>query len=146
MTLAPLAPFPDVREALGYGLETHFPGELAPYVLDGQDVYRVGSRFPPEGPLLGGRFVRVGGIGGPDDLITHHGTYDIDVFAPTYSQGWDLAQRIHQWVMRYPRRIEFGARSVVLDTVRVSMSPQEVDWVDSRVRRFYSSYQISARR
>lgn len=142
----PLAPFPDITETVMHGLEAQFP-ELAPHTINGETVYRVGREVPIEGPLVGGRFVRVGGIGAPEGFVTTRPTIDLDVFAGSYAAGWDLSQRIHQWIIRYPHRIEFGARFVVLDAVRVSMSPQEVDWdADSRVRRFYSSYQISARR
>jgi hypothetical protein len=142
----PLAPFPDITTVVMHGIEQAFMDDLGPVSLDGETVYRVARGFPLEGPLVAGRFVRVGGIGAPEDRFTTRPTIDVDVFAPSYAAGWDLAQRIHQWLVRYPHSVQVDARSVVLDTVRVSMSPQEVDWKDSRVRRFYSSYQISARR
>jgi len=141
----PLEPFPDLVDVIAVGLEADFP-ELASHDVGGETVYRVGTEFPPEGPLLGERFVRVGGLGAPETLITTRPMIDLDVFAGSRHEVVDLAGRIHQWMVRYPRRVRYGARFVVLDTVRVSMSPQVVDWRDDRVRRVYSSYQISARR
>jgi len=142
----PLAPFPDIPAVVMAGIEAYFAPELDPIDIDGQTAYRVAGAFAPEGPLLGEKFVRVSALGGPETLITTRPTVDIDVFAGSRREARDLSQRIHQWLVRYPHRVWYDARFVVLDTVRVSMSPQEVDWQDSRVRRFYSSYQISARR
>lgn len=142
----PLAPFPDVRDVVAVGIEAEFAADLGPVQIAGETLYRVDSRLPPEGPLVAGHFARVGGLGAPEGFVTTRPTIDLDIFGPDYDSTRDLSYRIHQWLVRYPHRVSYGARFVVLDTVRVSMSPQEVDWQDSRVRRFYSSYQISARR
>ena len=142
MSRAPLVPFPNLEVALQDGLIADFT-ELASRP-DGQD--RVGLRLLDRTLDQGEFYVRVGRVGGAGDLLTSRGAFDVDVYGTSYTATWDFAQRIHQWVIRYPRRIESNARFVVLDSVGVTMEPQEVPWSDPRVRRFMMSYNISARR
>jgi hypothetical protein len=130
-------PFPDIIDGLKILFAQWFP-ELA---TQPDDDFRVGRVFPPN---LQDRlpFVRMADIGGNDDGLTDTPLIDIDVFHQTFAQARDLSKGIQVRLLGYPHRVG----SLVIDEVRTAMRPHDVPWDDDRVRRFYSSYQISARR
>lgn len=132
-----LKPYPDVVEAIADLCILWFP-ELA--TRPGGD-FRVGRVFPDniQNKLP---FVRMADIGGNDDGLTDIPLIDIDVFHKTFVQARDLSKGIQARLLGYPHVIG----TTVIDRVRTAMRPHDVPWDDDRVKRFYSSYQISARR
>lgn len=103
--------------------------------------YRVGRVFPPD--LFDKLpYVRVRDIGGNDDGLTDVPLVDVDVFHTSFDNARDLCKGIQARLLMYPHVV----RSTVIDQVRTAMRPHDVPWDDDRIFRFYSSYQVSARR
>jgi len=86
-------------------------------------------------------FVRVGRTGGAPIRGSEHtdrAVLDVDVFASTRAEAFQIAKRVEQLLM---------ARRAPLDDVNVLMSPQRVPWVEGvPIVRLYASYQVSTRR
>lgn len=86
-------------------------------------------------------FVRVGRTGGAPIRGSEHtdrAVIDVDVFARTRAEAFEISKRIEQLLM---------ARRAPLDDVNVLMSPQRVPWVEGvPITRLYASYQVSTRR
>ena len=86
-------------------------------------------------------FIRVGRTGGAPIRGSEHtdrAVIDVDVFASTRAEAFELAKRVEQLLM---------ARRAPLDDANVLMSPQRVPWVEGiPITRFYASYQVSTRR
>lgn len=114
---------------------------------------RVESTTPPD---LSSRvtttvpFVRVSDIGaggGRNRLTRERGHLDVDIFGRTRSQAYTLGREIQAFLEGYPHSITLDdGRFVLVEEVVTLMRPQRVAWDDSTLRRYYSSYQISARR
>lgn len=130
-------PYPDLTEALMDLFIRWFPA-LA--TQSGGD-FRVGRVFP-ENLQAKLPYVRVRDIGGNDDGLTDVPLIDVDVFHDSFDHARDLAKGIQAHLLMYPHVIG----STVIDQVRTAMRPHDVPWDDDRVYRFYSSYQVSARR
>lgn len=86
-------------------------------------------------------FIRVGRIGGVDDLITDRPRLVVDTFAATRAQAYTLAETIRQRLTSGPSRVG----SAVIDKAITLSGPQEVPWSPA-VRRYSASYQLSFRR
>ncbi len=87
-------------------------------------------------------FVRVSLVTGRDDRITDYSVVDIDVFASSRAVAYAWAQDIRSRLTGGPHR----AGSGVIDRVVTEEKPRRLPWADENVRRFGSTYRISARR
>jgi hypothetical protein len=129
--------FPDLTEALMDLFIRWYP-VLA--TQPGGD-FRVGRVFP-EGLQSKLPYVRVRDIGGNDDGLTDVPLIDVDVFHTGFNAARDLSKGIQRNLLGTPHVVN----GVVIDLVRTAMRPHDVPWDDDRVYRFYSSYQVGARR
>jgi hypothetical protein len=84
-------------------------------------------------------FARVRRIGGADvDPFTDAPRIAVDVFALTYAEGVDFAERVRQRLRSEPEPF---------DTVLTITGPTEQEWASgSRVRRWSATYRTSLRR
>lgn len=114
--------------------------------LEGVVEDRVGSELPTqlEASLP---YVLVDIIDGGSDLFGIRPVFDLHVFAGRYPLARSIAARIESALLGYPFRVSSGGRSVLVDSVEVSISTREVEWQrDSVVRRFQGTYSLSIRR
>lgn len=86
-------------------------------------------------------FIRIGRIGGTDDLITDRPRITIDVFSATRAEARAISETIRQRLIYDPARID----SVIFDKTITLVGPQEIPWSPA-VRRYSASYQVSVRR
>jgi len=93
-------------------------------------------------------FVRVGQLPGRTTQNQISAILDFDVFALTDDAAEDLALDIDAMLLgRRLLRVASGPFvGESLDTVVSQMSPHTVPWADAGVRRYYSSYAVTARR
>jgi hypothetical protein len=131
-----LAPFPDIEVAVMAWLRATFP-ELE--TVNG--VSHVGSTAVAEDPTQY-PFVRVGKIGGNDDLITDRPLVDIEVFDRSRMVSYTLSEAIRARLLGFPHRVN----GVVIDRVGTVVSPWRAPWEDSGIHRYLATYQFSARR
>jgi len=123
--MTPLAPFPDVESAV-MDLVT--------------DLGTTGTVSDTE--LLDHLpFIRVGRIGGNDDLITDRPRLTIDVFTETRAEAFTISGTIQQRLISGPSKVG----TVVLDVAATLNGPQEIPWSPA-VRRYSATYQVSVRR
>ena len=87
-------------------------------------------------------FLRVLRSGGPDNRFTDSARITIDAFDSTRPLAHALAESVRQRLLSFPHVIN-GA---VIDTVATNSGPTEIPWGDPVVRRFVSSYVVTARR
>lgn len=75
-------------------------------------------------------------------------TVDFDLYWRGRSRTRTLAVQIEAWMLSYPHSVTTPEDGFMLiDGVIVSMGPQRVPFAEnSNVERYYSSYQLSARR
>lgn len=125
-----MAPFPDVERAL---LDL-----IAPLLGSAEQT---GTETPAD---LQQRlpFGRVTRVGGPDDGISDRAVVDVDVFAATRSQAYDIAESVRQLLLAAPHAVA----GVVLDSVGTIVGPRELPWADENVRRWSATYRAVARR
>lgn len=95
-----------------------------------------------------GYFARVSdiGAGGGRNRLEDRAHVDIDVFGKSRASARDLAVGIQARLEGYPHSLTVDGGFVLIDEVITLMRPQRVAWADGTIRRFYSSYQFSARR
>lgn len=141
-----LKPESDFELAMMTLLRATFP-ELA---TGADGVLRVATETPPD---LATRvtsstpFVRVTDIGGgATGRLLQLGLVDIDVFGRSRNQARDLAVAIQALVEGYPHSVQTEAGFVLIDRASTAMRPQGVPYSDTTLRRYYSSYRLSARR
>ena len=91
-------------------------------------------------------FVRVSVIGGGSGRLEIRPLVDVDVFSKDRDTSMRLAVSIEAWLLDYPHRTTLDSNFVLLDEVSTVMVPQRVPWPDGTLKRYLSSYQISARR
>lgn len=91
-------------------------------------------------------FAAVARIGGPQSALESNPLVDIDIFADTRPAAYSLSARVSAFLLGYPRSVKVGTRLLVLDSVFETSGQVELPWEDADVRRFKSTYQISARR
>lgn len=89
-------------------------------------------------------FIRVRRVGGASDHINDYPTVDLEVFHNTAVNGESLAELVRQHLTT-PGLPAVPLRGVI-DTVEVIAGPQELPWADTRVRRYGTTYRITARR
>lgn len=87
-------------------------------------------------------FIRVTLVTGRDDRITDRSVVDIDVFASSRAVAYAWAKDIRSRLTGGPHR----AGSGIIDRVVTEEKPRRLPWSDENVRRFGSTYRISARR
>lgn len=127
--MADLAPFPDVEQAVislltGLGTaDTETPSNLV-------------ANLP---------FIRVNRIGGTNDRITDAARVDVNIYAVKRTDAATLAETVRQRMLSYPHVITIPV-ACVLDDVITDVAPNEVPWGDPAIRRFTSSYRVTARR
>lgn len=126
---SPFRRFPDVQRVLVDDLQT-VAGEGRTGVETPADLQ---TRLP---------FIRVLRVGGGSDRVSDRAAVDIDVFASTYTEAEELAERVRQHIVGPPPPI---AR---LDKAVCETGPRELPWGDddNGVRRFGATYLITARR
>lgn len=144
-----IAPAADVETAVMAMLRRDFPLLATP--AGGQ--LRVGGELPAD---LTTRvtstvpYVRVAEIGGSSTPYHDRVTIDLDVFSKSRALSRKVAFDLQSWLMGRPDPIVVDGKKVIIeigDKERVtSIRPQEVPWDDTTLRRYYSSYSISARR
>lgn len=86
-------------------------------------------------------FTLVERVGGPDDGITDSATVNIDVLSSSVDVAKTRSESIRDWLTgdtRSPRH--------PIDRAETVAGPQEIPYGDSGVRRWTTSYEISARR
>jgi hypothetical protein len=86
-------------------------------------------------------FVRVVRIGGQDDGVTDAAVVDIDVFAATRATAFVVAERI-----RAGLRPRTRAGAAIIDSVRTSVSPRQLPWSNTKIKRYSATYGITLRR
>lgn len=86
-------------------------------------------------------FIRVARTGGYSDRLCDYARVDIDIFGRTYTDGEQLAARVHEYLTGQRLR----ARNGRVDRVGVDVAPVEVPWA-SGVRRFTGRYLLVSRR
>lgn len=91
-------------------------------------------------------FVRVTDIGGAGGRLDVGATIDVDVYGRSRNQVRDLAVDIEGFLLSAPHSVFVGGVFVLVDSVGLSVRPHRVPWPDETIRRYYSSYQLSARR
>lgn len=84
-------------------------------------------------------FVRIKRRGGTNDQFSDYARVDIDVFAETRAVGVPLTEEIRQYLLD-------GWALRQFDWVVTESGPQELPWDDPNVRRWVSTYRITARR
>lgn len=145
MTARTDRPVPDLKRFGSAWLRETFPELATP--SDGMLLVRIDEKLDPTlvRTVLDahGFFVRVGEIPGRTTPNQIHGTLDFDVFGLTDATTGDLARRIDMKFITGRHRIASGAS---IDTVFSQMSPHAVPWADASVRRYYSSFAVTARR
>ncbi len=124
---SPFLRFPDVQRVLVDDLET----------LAGDEHTGIQTPADLAGVLP---FVRIMRTGGWSDRLNDFSTVDIDVFAGSYGEAEELAERVRQRLVGPPPPV--GA----LDRVVCEVAPRELPWGLNEIRRFGATYSITARR
>lgn len=126
---APFWRFPDVQVALVADLEA--------IVGAGHTGIRTPKNLEEVLP-----FARIMRFGGASDQLNDHARVEIDVFAATYAEAEELAERIRERMVGPPPAVR------VFDRVDCMTAPRELPWgeEDGDVRRFGAEYAITARR
>jgi hypothetical protein len=148
-----ITPIPDLRRVGMALLRQRFPAQLGSIpIAGGKEILRVRDAEVDnlrEFLAQHDYFARVGLIPG---RTTPHGVsaaLDFDIFALTDSAAGDLSRAIDAWLMDSPLALRVASGPLTgasLDTVVSQMSPDTVPWADAGVRRYYSSYAVTARR
>ncbi|MEU7905313.1 hypothetical protein [Actinoplanes sp. NPDC049118] len=86
-------------------------------------------------------FARVTRTGGHSDRLSDHARVDVDVFHKTYTEGEQLAARVHEFLTG--QRLRAGNGRV--DRVGVDAVPIELPWAPG-IRRFTGRYLLVSRR
>lgn len=148
-----IEPAPDLERIAMELLRQQFPSRLSTKTVDGKSVFRVAdAEAQPESMRDFLRqhdyFVRVGMIPGRTTRNQISAALDMDVFALTRAAARGLAFEIDAFLLgqRLARVASGPLTGASLDTVFSQLSPNTVPWADASVRRFYSSYAVTARR
>lgn len=131
-----LAPFSSVEETVKNLLEARFP-QLAEDGHVRRDFNDVESNLP---------YANIVKIGGQRTKQEDFPVVDIDIFAATQAETETWAEQIDAFLLGGERRIVVGGRVVVVDTVLTNVSPRQLPWADSGVRRFGMTYNLVLRR
>jgi len=86
--------------------------------------------------------VRVRRGPGADDGITDSPLLDVETFAATEREAWDLAEYARQAIHELQGKAVGGQ---LVDAVSTASSPTSVDWENPAVERFVASYRINLR-
>lgn len=109
---------------------------------------RVATETPADLPQIVSAtvpFVRVSVTGGNSGRTEYRLNFDVDVYSLDRDTSRQLAVDIEAWLMGWPHSTVLDGDYMLLDRVTTTMSPQRVPF-EGEVKRFLSSYQISARR
>lgn len=128
--------FVDIETMLMDWLEATF-AELAPDGAVGHVVNIGAPNVEADYP-----FVRVTRIGGQDDRFTDFSRVDVEVFSPSRSTAYALAEAIRARLLGYPIPVSGG----LIDRVRTETAPFRAPWADPKTHRYLATYQLSARR
>jgi len=136
---------PDLETAVMEMLRQRFPILATP----AGGLLRVATETPDDLPTRvtsSAPFVRVTDIGGAGGRLDVGATVDVDVYGRSRNQTRDLAVAIEGFMLSAPHSVFVGGAFVLVDSVGLSVRPHRVPWPDETIRRYYSSYQLSARR
>lgn len=103
---------------------------------------RVATKVPGDVETLPG-FVRVARGPGSDDGVTDSPLLDVEAFAPTESEAWDLAELAREAMHNLTGSAVNG---VLVDSVSTSTAPARVDYGNPAVERFVASYRLHLRK
>lgn len=119
-------------------IEDLLPGALRSKFAGVRVVTELPASLESAVPLL-----QVVGIGGSGDRLQFDNQrVDIDAFAATRSEARDLAQRLHDWLLRDLPGQMLGTATFVL-TVSEFLAPTWTPYDNTDVRRFTCSVQIN---
>lgn len=125
---SPLPPWPNVFDVLAELLADLAPQEVVSVTPDDLEEHL---------PLC--RVVR---IGGNDDRITDVARVDVEVYAGTWTQAWDLAEDARQIVLVRRQRTAAG----LLDRAETEVAPRRLSHPNPRVRLVGAVYRVYTRR
>lgn len=138
-----IRPAPDLRTVLMAWLRQEYPAQLGAVA----GVLRVRTEAPADlRELLEGHefFAAVRQFPGRSSRTEVTATLDLEVFALTDAAAGDLARDIDARLAR--RRLYVAESGASLHNVINQMLPVTVPWADPAVRRYQSSYAVTARR
>lgn len=99
---------------------------------------RVSTEIPSD---LTGKVVVIERFGGPDGPLLDHPKIDLDVFAPTLSDAYDLAEELRHFMRReLPGTTSNG---LTFNDVRTISGPSRAPYSNTGTRRITAAYSLA---